>query len=300
VLERIAIFLTVLSLVGFGFAQAEGPSVADEMLTVHVADGVDGMVARFYELKASGADSLDFNLIPLLNAGAGVFTGGERQAGIGLIEAARAIFPDSVAVHSVLGQLYWYAEDRENCVASFRRTLDLDADHKTANQFWDLLFFVPEDFDVPQLMRTEHLRVRPLTADDVDLDYAAVMSSIEHLQGVFGPGGDWPTAELTYEEDLRALKNHEKEHAQRSAFTYTVLSPDEAECLGCVYLLPVHDERFDAQIYLWVTEAAFDRSLDNELYEGIKEWVERDWPFASVAYPGRSIDWDEWEQLVGE
>ena len=41
----------------------------------------------------------------------------------------------------------------------------------------------------------------------------------------------------------------------------------------------------DALATCWVRREATE--LDGELYEAFRAWLERDWPFARVAYPGR-------------
>ena len=49
---------------------------------------------------------------------------------------------------------------------------------------------VPKDFDVPDMLETERLRLRPLTIHDAVRDYDAVMTSEQRLRSVFEPGGD--------------------------------------------------------------------------------------------------------------
>jgi len=78
-----------------------------------------------------------------------------------------------------------------------------------------------------------------LTVNDVIKDYDAVMSSLNHLQGIFGPNSTWPEADLTLEQDLIDLGWHQKEFQIRSSFAYTVVSPDETRVLGCLYIFPV-------------------------------------------------------------
>ena len=46
---------------------------------------------------------------------------------------------------------------------------------------------VPDGFSIPSSLVTEEFRLRMLTVNDVVKDYDAVMSSVEHLKGVFGP-----------------------------------------------------------------------------------------------------------------
>ena len=50
--------------------------------------------------------------------------------------------------------------------------------------------FVPQDFDVPDVLETENFRLRMLSVDDVDKDYEAVMESQEMLLKV--TNGRWP------------------------------------------------------------------------------------------------------------
>jgi len=77
--------------------------------------------------------------------------------------------------------------------------------------------FVPGDFSVPKGLETDRFRLRMLTINDVKKDYDAVMTSIEHLQKTkpFGPTHEWPTEDLTYEQDLIDLGWHQKEFQKK-------------------------------------------------------------------------------------
>ena len=97
--------------------------------------------------------------------------------------------------------------------------------------------FYPEPHPVPALLRTDELVCKPLTTDHVHLDYAALMVSNEMLQ--LWSGTSWPSADFTIEENWEDLDMHDREHQERVAFTYTVLNPDETECLGCIYINPL-------------------------------------------------------------
>lgn len=146
--------------------------------------------------------------------------------------------------------------------------------------------FVPENFQVPEKLETDKFRLRMLTVNDVVKDYDAVMTSVEHLQGVFGPRSRWPGG-LTLEQDLIDLGWHQKEFQRRTSFTYTVMNLDESQCLGCVYLLPSRNGEVDAEIYLWVRQSEFEKGLDPILFESVRNWVTSVWPFKKVVYPGR-------------
>ena len=146
---------------------------------------------------------------------------------------------------------------------------------------------VPENFEIPLSLETDKFRLRTLTINDVVKDYDAVMTSIEHLQGVFGERSEWPSPNLTFEQDLIDLGWHQKEFQRRTSFAYTVMSLDESQCLGCVYIFPLEKSGVDAEIYMWVRKSAYDSGLDPILESTVKSWITENWPFKEVIYPGR-------------
>jgi len=150
--------------------------------------------------------------------------------------------------------------------------------------------FVPKDFEVPAGFETPDFRVRMLAISDVVKDYDAVMTSVERLQRVFSPAGRWPKG-LTFEQDLIDLGWHHKEFQRRSSFAYTVMSLDEAVCLGCLYINPTELSGYDAEVFCWVR--ASHVALDGALYDALRGWIDTAWPFKAVAYPGRSLSWDK-------
>lgn len=156
--------------------------------------------------------------------------------------------------------------------------------------------FVPTDFVIPRGFQTADFILRPLTIHDLIKDYAAVMTSRERLIGVFGPGGDWPRADMTLEEDLVDLGWHQGEFDRRRSFAFTVMAPlaggGEGECLGCAYIYPAEREGYEARAYCWVRSSAAD--LDETLFTALRDWIAADWPFRQVAYPGRDISWTDW------
>ena len=156
--------------------------------------------------------------------------------------------------------------------------------------------FVPKDFKIPDTLENQHLRIRMLTVNDVVKDYDAVMTSIDHLQEMF-PVSSWPTKDLTFEQDLIDLGWHQKEFQMRSSFAYTVVSLDESEVLGCLYINPSTKGDYDARITMWIRTSMLNKGLDDILFNSVKEWIEKDWPFKKVAYPGREIAWEDWKSL---
>jgi hypothetical protein len=156
--------------------------------------------------------------------------------------------------------------------------------------------FVPPDFVVPAVLETPDFRLRMLSAADVDKDYEALMESRELLNAMFGR--DWPTERFSREENLADLVEHEEEFKRREAFAYTVVSPDERTCLGCVYINPPRGHPADARVYMWVRQSAYDRGLDSVLFNAVKRWIAERWPFTTVLYPGRD-EGGAWRPLNG-
>ncbi len=157
--------------------------------------------------------------------------------------------------------------------------------------------FAPDPVVIPPGIETEDLRIRILTVNDVVRDYDAVMSSIDHLRGVFGPSSSWPSPELTLEQDLIDLAWHQKEFQNRSSFAYTVMSLDESTCLGCVYVYPSEKAGYDAKVILWVRQSELKNGLDEKLYSAVRTWLSEEWWFTAATFPGRELGWLEWESL---
>ncbi|HJL61466.1 MAG TPA: hypothetical protein QF517_05870 [Pseudomonadales bacterium] len=151
--------------------------------------------------------------------------------------------------------------------------------------------WITSDFEVPEKLEMDRFRLRMLTVNDVVKDYDAVMLSRSKIAGVFGPKSDWPRADLSLEQDLIDLGWHQKEFQRRSSFAYTVMSADESVCLGCVYIDPSKQEDTDATVIVWVRA---DSGIDEDLFASVKSWLQTDWPFQKVAYPGREISWQDY------
>ena len=155
----------------------------------------------------------------------------------------------------------------------------------------------PANFSVPKELVTDRLRLRMLTVNDVVKDYDAVMTSVDHLKGVFGPDHKWPYPELTLEQDLIDLGWHQKEFQTMSSFAYTVMKLDESQCLGCLYLFPSHKKDYEVEVFMWVRASEADTGLDQHLFDAVSKWISGSWPFKKVGYPGRTIDWPTWKSL---
>jgi hypothetical protein len=157
--------------------------------------------------------------------------------------------------------------------------------------------FLPADFNVPRLHETDNFRIRPLIVNDLIKDYDAVMTSRQHLRGVFGPGSRWPADDMSLTDNLADLGWHEVEFRRGSSFAYAVMSPNEELELGCIYLDPSKKRGYDAVAYYWVRTSAYEQGMEPLLGQVLDEWLRDAWPFESVAFPGRDLSWQEWAAL---
>jgi Acetyltransferase (GNAT) domain len=146
--------------------------------------------------------------------------------------------------------------------------------------------WLPDGFSHParvELLTGHHLR--PIRADDVDIDYAAVMGSRERLWARYGEAWGWPPATMTLEQDRDDLAHHEAEIAARETFNYAALDGDETALYGCVYIDPPDDRSpsgTDAVISWWVVDAAVGTALEAALARFVPEWAQRTWGFRAV------------------
>jgi RimJ/RimL family protein N-acetyltransferase len=148
--------------------------------------------------------------------------------------------------------------------------------------------WLPDDFAHPERLDlpTGH-HVRPLRADDADIDYPAVMGSRDRLWAKYGEAWGWPPAHMTLEADRDDLAHHEEENAAHKTFAYAVLDEGETEIVGCVYIDPADDrspEGSDAVSSWWVVDRYAGGSLERALDDAIPGWLADTWGFRSVHY----------------
>lgn len=158
--------------------------------------------------------------------------------------------------------------------------------------------FVPADFHVPTSVETAGFKLAPLGPDLVKVDFDAYMSSIEHLQATFSRSKDWPHKDISSADAMRDMETEQARFSGRKSFAYGVLTPDGSRERGSVYVSPSPVPGYDAVVRLWVTKAEYDAGFDAELYQWVKDWVRKEWPFEKVAFPGRGIEWGAWDAEV--
>ena len=146
--------------------------------------------------------------------------------------------------------------------------------------------WLPETFAAPQRedLPTGH-HLRQIRAEDVDIDYPAVMGSRDRLWALYGELWGWPPATMTYEADRADLARHAAEMAVNESFNYVVLDAGETAVYGCIYIDPPGDASppgSDAFVSWWVVDDAVDTSLEAALAAFVPEWIARTWGFRAV------------------
>lgn len=143
----------------------------------------------------------------------------------------------------------------------------------------------------PATLTTETYTLRPITAQDAEIDHAAVMESRDYLR-VWEQTG-WPEEGFTVAANREDLVGMEQRHQDGAAYSYTVLDPSGTTCLGCVYVMP-HDAAFlarstvtpigtdrwedvDAATYFWVRKSALAAGTDRSLLQTLRTWFAHEW-----------------------
>lgn len=159
--------------------------------------------------------------------------------------------------------------------------------------------FVPQDFQIPQIYvsRQATFKLKPLGPNYARQDYAAYMSSIEHLQKTFTFSKSWPHAGLTMAEAIKDVQEEQAGFIARRKFTFAVLNPDESKELGCVYISPSKKVGYDATVRMWVTENQAVIGFDKRLAGEVKIWMKSKWPFPKIAYLGIDISREDFKKL---
>lgn len=158
--------------------------------------------------------------------------------------------------------------------------------------------FIDASFEPPKSFDSSHFHFCMLEPSVAALDYEAVMSSQKRLQGMFGKQSQWPDKDMTLAENVASLKQHKQEFLARKAFAFSVFNTNKNKCLGSVYIDPTLSENHDCEVYLWIRNSCYQ--LDSLLYQAVVKWLDKSWPFTCVAFPGRTISWQAWNERLSD
>jgi hypothetical protein len=144
---------------------------------------------------------------------------------------------------------------------------------------------IPEGFIMPQWENDKYF-ARMLKMSDCYIDYINVMDSMEVIPEARG-GIDWPTPDLTIEDNLISLGYHQRQSEYNQGFSYIVFTRDTNEYFGCFYIYPmgfrtpVNDENtnFDADISFWITKKFYSKDLYFNFWEDLQVFIKENYPF---------------------
>jgi RimJ/RimL family protein N-acetyltransferase len=142
--------------------------------------------------------------------------------------------------------------------------------------------------------------LRPIRADDTDLDMDAVMGSRERLWSIYGEAWGWPPATMTPEQDREDLQRHADEMETHESFNFALFDAQETELIGCVYIDPIDKPGADADISWWVRDEYVGSAVEAALNAFVPNWIATDWPLTAPRYVGRDLSWAEWIAIPSE
>jgi len=132
------------------------------------------------------------------------------------------------------------------------------------------------------------VHVRPISADDLEIDMPAVMGNRQMLWDKYGDAWGWPPTDMTAEEDRTDLARHADEMVRHESFNYAILPSDESRLWVCIYIDPAESDAVlsepAADVSWWVVAEA-PAGLADALLAFVPAWLAREWPFETVRYP---------------
>jgi len=134
--------------------------------------------------------------------------------------------------------------------------------------------------------------VRPLVPSDNALDHEAVMSTREFLYH-WEQEPPYPPEDFSPEDNLEDLNQMDGEHQAGTRYTYTVMSSDESQTLGCIYFFPNNDRMYktaqvtshdgtgfssyDVTLMFWVRTSTWEDGFEGALLMSVLAWLRDDW-----------------------
>ncbi len=112
--------------------------------------------------------------------------------------------------------------------------------------------------------------------------------------GAGGPVWEWTMQDYGLGHDMMDEIWWENEFSVSMAFSYAVFIANSDESIGQLSISPSRTKGYDAEVYIWLHSGKQQEELDKALFEMVEQWISTDWPFESVAFPGRRISWKKW------
>ena len=116
-------------------------SLKDVLARVYEADGVDGALSRYQELREEyyGGSQYDFGVGPLNMMAERIGRGGDTEDALKVQELNAELHPDDSFVHASLGMMYAQSGEKEKGIAALQRAIEIDPENRWAKQQLDRL-----------------------------------------------------------------------------------------------------------------------------------------------------------------
>lgn len=162
--------------------------------------------------------------------------------------------------------------------------------------------FISKNINIEDSYNLGKFKLSALKVEFADVDYQVIMANRDYINRTFQPNSGWPDENYTYSENYDAILRHEIEFKSRTTFVYAIFLANDY--IGCVYIRPIapksfcdlRHKLFDAQIFFWLTKR-MDQSYSGELYHLLQQFIRDSFKLEKLAFPGRSISWDNWRLL---
>lgn len=141
---------------------------------------------------------------------------------------------------------------------------------------------VGEEFVVPiEKELSDHVLVKVDPKYSV-LDYEALMSARVFIRDSLN--SSWPDDDFTLQKNTETLENDLVAFNKRESFTFHIVNRARDQILGCVYITVPLNGKYDASVFVWVSDKYLSTPLFPNLKREIKHWIKSCWPFKKVDY----------------
>jgi CubicO group peptidase (beta-lactamase class C family) len=110
------------------------PPVMTQLGAVYLESGLDGMRARYAELKSKSPQEYDFNMGGFLKVNDALLDEGRNAQAIDILKFALELFPDDAGGYELLARAYFQSGDMEGAMRCAQRSLEIEPNNPFLQQ----------------------------------------------------------------------------------------------------------------------------------------------------------------------
>lgn len=131
-----------------------------------------------------------------------------------------------------------------------------------------------KDWHIPNTHVLGQVKLKALSIDDLDRDFAAVIESAADIKAA-NPATSWPDG-LTKQKNLIDLAWHQREFEALRSFAW-VIENASGDYLGCLYIYPSIEGENSADVVWWWRTGAYSSKVS--FREHLMTWLSiSEWP----------------------